>query len=540
VKRFSVVLLLCLVGAAACSSSQAPKAPPPAAVPPTPTPGILSRIDPNVVEETDTYVIRRLPKDQYLKVDATHIRLPIVPKPIEFFKEDDKYYYVSSPKMPEDEKALREQQKESELPEPPSSGAPVEPVLPLSEFEPIAPPVATGRVRFEPVKSTGLPEKGMWRASFVLDDVNGDRVPDIVAPPARLGDNHLKVWIGNGKGAFAAWPLSFTEGGKPTTRFLIDYGGVAVGDIDGDGKKDIVSASHSNGLVSLFGDGRGGFRIVRAGLPGRDFSSQAIVLVDADGDGKLDIVASRDAPGEKAGSGSTVDKEQVRVYLFKGVDKGWEFNKRGLVGGFFSTSLSAWDYDGDGRKDVLTASNQFGPLTLLWKNMGDGTFAPVSFPQIETYAFHFATTPGTTGPERSAAFADAYYRVIVNPERVRANGITVYTYRNDAWSKQPVWRVKEPKGNLFALAMGDLDGDKLDDLAFVDDERQRLRILIQQAAGGFAEAAESDEPVIESPGQCLRIADLDGDGRNDFVLSTTVSSGNPAVPGGWQVLLNKR
>jgi hypothetical protein len=63
---------------------------------------VLSRIDPNVIEETDTYVIRRLPKSQYIKVDSTHIRLPIVAKPIEFYKEDENYYYTSTPKTPAD------------------------------------------------------------------------------------------------------------------------------------------------------------------------------------------------------------------------------------------------------------------------------------------------------------------------------------------------------------------------------------------------------------------------------------------------------
>jgi hypothetical protein len=143
-------------------------------------------------------------------------------------------------------------------------------------------------------------------------------------------------------------PLSYTEGGKPQTRFSIDYGGIAVGDIDGDGHLDIVSASHGAGLVSLFGDGKGGFEIVRAGLPERDYSAQAVILLDANGDGKLDIVASRDS-ASNAPDGS-VDRSQVRVYLFSGRDKGWEFKKDGLVGGFFSNSLAAWDYDGDGRK----------------------------------------------------------------------------------------------------------------------------------------------------------------------------------------------
>jgi len=61
--------------ASACSTGTKPVAPPPAsAPPPTPTPGVLSRTDPTVVEETETYVIRRLAKEQYVKVDDRHIR----------------------------------------------------------------------------------------------------------------------------------------------------------------------------------------------------------------------------------------------------------------------------------------------------------------------------------------------------------------------------------------------------------------------------------------------------------------------------------
>lgn len=530
-KRLSVLLLL----AAAACSSQSPKAPPPVTVPPTPTPGILSRIDPNVIEETDTYVIRRLPKSQYIKVDDRHIRLPIVRTPTEFFKEDADYYYTSTPKYPADETALKEELRKSAPPKGPD-GKTIEPVLPPSDFEDLSPPVVPGRIRFEEVKVNGLPDKGMWRASFVLDDLNGDRIPDIVAPPARVGDGRLRVWIGDGKGSFKDWPLSFVENGKPVTRFFVDYGGVAVGDIDGDGKKDIVSASHSAGLVSLFGDGKGGFRIVRTGLPRREFSSQAVVLLDADGDGKLDIVASRDMPGDGGG----VDMQQVRVYLFQGLENGWEFKKDGIVGAFFSNSLSAWDYDGDGRKDVLTGSNQFGPLTLLWRNQGDGTFSGVSFPEIETYAFHFSTSPGTFGKDRAATFADSFYKGIVNPTKLTANGVTLYTFQNGGWTRHRLWRKSEPKGNIFALAMGDLDGDGLDDVLFGDDEQKRLRILFQQPAGDFVELGAAEELAIRSPIQCARIADLDRDGRNDIVVSTTISSTDPTNPGGWRVFLNKR
>jgi hypothetical protein len=49
--------------------------------------------------------------------------------------------------------------------------------------------------------------------------------------------------------------------------------------------------------------------------------------------------------------------------------------------------------------------------------------------------------------------------------------------------------------------------------------------------------AEKDEPPLDSPGQCIRLADLNRDGRLDILLTKTVSSVTPNDPGGWSVFL---
>lgn len=540
-KRIPFLLLLAAV---ACSSSTGkPAAPPPLAAGPhpTPTPGIISRLDPTVIEETETRVIRALPKQNYVKVDDEHVRLPILSSTIEIFKEDDKYYYTSEAKdLPEEVDAKRKQLAQQQSAKPgapvPNGAPPPSPGVTAADFESIVPPVAPNRIRLEEVPKVGLPEQGMWRASFVVADVNADGIPDIVAPPNRMGDGKLRVWLGNGKGAFTEWPVSFTEDGKPAPRFTIDYGAVAVGDLDGDGKMDIVSASHGKGLVALYGDSKGGFRVVRAGLPRTDFSSQAVTLLDADGDGKLDVVASRDGPNpEQKG---TIDKQQVRVYLNRGKD-GFEWKKESLIGGFYSNSLSAWDYDGSGRKDILTGSNYTGALTLLWKNQGDATFAPVSFDAIELYAYHFTTVPGTFGKARVPAFADSYMAQANVPDPTRSVGISLYVFRDGKWERRRIWSEKDGRASVSALAMGDVDGDGLDDVVFADSGNRRVRILFQQPDGSFAELDQKLEPAIASLGQWLRLADLNGDGRLDIVLSRTVSSASPNETGGWNVYLNR-
>jgi len=528
--------------------------PPPRSAAParTPTPLPLSRTNPNIIEEDAVHFVERLPKAEYIRVDDRHVRSPIIGIPVEFFKEDQDYYYVytykKNPELAEAERAVRLTATPQIPPTPqitptlppgvaPISIASLAPPPPASDFEDLSPARVSGRLHLEEIKSTGLPTSGQWRASFVMADMNGDGIPDIVAPGPRGGGSGLNVWVGDGRGHFSEWPVATIADGKRTPGVPVGYGAVAVGDIDGDGKLDIVAAQHGGGLASFFGDGRGNFRAVPTGLPRTDFSAQAIVLLDADGDGKLDIVASRDVVPDTNGP---PDSRQVRVYLWRG-SRGWEFQRDALLGGFYSYSLHAWDFDRDKRPDILTGSHYLGALTLLWRNTGAATFEPVFFPELEAYSLHFATAPGTFGSGKASAFADAYAMQSVEKKvSLKALGITVYSFDGSKWTRHRVWRKKAGRSTQYALAMGDLDGDGLDDIVFPDSDTNRLRVFFQQPDGSFREAAENEEPVLNSTAQCVRLVDLDGDGRLDVVLAKTVVSYRPEDKGGWSVYLNRR
>jgi hypothetical protein len=527
--------LSALVLPLACASPGSSRS---SAPPPAPTKPPLSRTNPNIIEEDEIHWVERFPKDEYIRVDDRHFKHMLIPFPVEFFKEDEKYYYVYQYKRNAETEAIDRALRGSPTPPTPappvatSPGTTPTPAAPtLADFEDLSPARERGRIRLEEVSSTGLPSSGLWRASFVVADMNEDGIPDIVAPPARLGESRLHVWIGDRKGHFSAWPINFVEDGKPNASFSLDYGAVAVGDIDGDGRLDVAAASHGAGVVSLFGDGKGTFRVERRGLPTRDFSTQAIVLADADGDGKLDIVASAD-------TGGATDTHQIRVYLYRGAD-GWQYEPDSFVG-LYSNSLAAWDFDGDGRRDILSGSHFIAATTVLWKNLGNGRFEPVRFPELEVYSYHFASVPGTLGKARIPAFADAYYMMTNEPEVARATGISLYTFEKGTWTRHRVWRKKSGRSAQYALAMGDLDGDGLDDIVFADTEIDRLRVFFQKPDGTFSEMDESEEPKLDSLGQCVRLADLDGDGRLDIILSKTVASYRLNDRGGWNVYLNRR
>ncbi|MHC5212653.1 MAG: FG-GAP repeat domain-containing protein [Planctomycetota bacterium] len=214
--------------------------------------------------------------------------------------------------------------------------------------------------------STGLEEPFLdgGRTELEFGDVNGDVHPDLVSigdhgsPFINTPQHGLMVWFGDGRGN---WVVQQTGD--------FGYGGVALGDVNGDGLMDAGYGMHHDYsatdlgdqlLEVALGDGSG-----TAWLPwddglatsGETWGMFGTDFGHVDGDGDLDVVSN--SFGCCAG---------VHVYLNHG-DGTWS-QSWGFLGGNSSMDALFADVDGNGHLDVC-AANQAG---RVWRGDGTGNF----------------------------------------------------------------------------------------------------------------------------------------------------------------------
>ncbi|PYX45179.1 MAG: hypothetical protein DMG79_19820, partial [Acidobacteria bacterium] len=116
----------------------------------------------------------------------------------------------------------------------------------------------------------------------VAADFNGDGKLDLLACgyDSSTGSSSVVFLQGNGDGTFQSGITSIAGG-------AVSPLALAIGDLDGDGKLDVVVANAS-GFDRLLGNGDGTFQ---SRLSFATLFAPALALVDLNGDGKLDIVA---------------------------------------------------------------------------------------------------------------------------------------------------------------------------------------------------------------------------------------------------------
>jgi hypothetical protein len=371
----------------------------------------------------------------------------------------------------------------------------------------LAPTGATGQGNFVAPTTNAEVAVGSGPFNVVVGDVDGDRDLDLLTVNANE-QGSVSVRLNDGKGNFSA-PATNAEptvGAYPMS--------IAVGDVDGDGDLDFLTANNHNATVSVrLNDGRGNFSAPATNAePSVKFNPISVTLGDVDGDGDLDFLT--------ANNDNTVS---VRLNNGRGSFSAPTTNPDPQVGEY-PYSVVLGDVDGDGDLDFLTANNHSATVSMRLNN-GRGNFstpATNAEPSVADYAWNI--TLGDVDGDRDLDFLTAN------------NNGTVSVRLNDGHGSfaAPTTNVDPAVAGRFpqSVALGDVDSDG--DLDFLSANNNlgggTVSVRLNDGRGNFSVPATNPNPSVgDFLPRSVAVGDLDGDGDLDLLTANLTARGTVSV-----------
>lgn len=364
---------------------------------------------------------------------------------------------------------------------------------------------------------------GAGPVSVAVGDLNGDGKPDIVV--ANFNSNNVSVLLN--KTLPGSTTVNFAAKQDVATSQGPIY--VTAGDLDGDGKLDLAVVNLTVNSISLLLNTTEPGAAAISFAAKQDFdtgvSPLSVALGDLNGDGKLDLAVSSFSLSSISVLLNTTAPGSVTLTFS---------NIQDFATGDSVAFVAIGDLNGDGKLDLAVANFSVDTVSVLFNTTATGALTASFAPEKE-----FATGVGpifvTVGDIDNdgrldllvADFNSAVVSVLLN------NTVTGQATPSFA-TKQDFTTGDAP---LF-VGVNDLNGDGKLDLAVANLNVSTVSVLLNSTARGPATpgfALKQDVDTGLNP-RSIAVGDLNGDGKPDLAISSVSSNSvsvllNTTIPG---------
>lgn len=295
-------------------------------------------------------------------------------------------------------------------------------------------------------------------------------------------------------------------------RHFMNGSGVALGDVDGDGRADIYFARLDGPNILYRNLGGWKFKDVteEAGVAAHHRYSTGAVFADIDGDGDLDLlVTAMDGPNT--------------VFLNDGRGRFTDVTEEsGLSSDGGSTTMALADIDGDGDLDLFVGNYKARSINDVyppWEHSFERTVVSTEdgYRIVPEFEEHYELTTHAGG--------------LLRVERAETNRL----YLNDGsgrFSEAPRSTFRDSDGELYerppedwtlTVRFQDVNGDGIPDLYVCNDFQSPDRFYLGDGRGGFRAIPELAVRKTSFSTMSVDFSDIDRDGHLDFFLTDMLS-----------------
>jgi hypothetical protein len=329
-----------------------------------------------------------------------------------------------------------------------------------------------------------------------LGDVNGDGKLDLLT--ANLSSGNVSISLGDGLGSFA---LSTNVAVGASVRSL------TLGDVNGDGKIDLLAVS---GNVSvLLGDGLGSFTLNTSVGVGTNVDPRSVILGDVNGDGKLDLLTANNASNDVSVRLNTTPKVTVSAGIAP---------VEGGTNGSFTIAL-----DQPAPVGGLVVNYSLAGTATIGSDYTLNQAASTNITAIAPGSFTIAAGQ-TTATIAVVAINDG----TVDPnETIGLNILSGDYFRDNSAPRFIPASIPEVAvgTNPNSVTFGDVNGDGKLDMLTANNGSTNVSVRLGDGLGGFT---GSTTVAVGTNPSSVTLGDVNRDGKLDLI-TTNAGSANVSV-----------